>query len=103
SIPAWRASPEGHATFAEAWRDIWFNLKAIFTPDRADWSDFLIFWNEVIFPWFIGGLIPGTLAGLIAYHLSLPVISAYQTRRAQRRALREQKLRAPLARRAKPE
>ena len=39
------------------------------------------FFMEVFFPYLIGGMIPGLIAGLAGYYLSLPVIQAYQNRR----------------------
>ena len=70
----------GHK-FAKATGDLWDNLIAIFTPDKTDWSDLLIFYDEVFFPYMIGGIIPGIIAGLVCYYLSVPVIRAYQNRR----------------------
>ena len=42
-----------------------------------------IFWNEVFYPYLIGGILPGIIAATIAYYLSVPVIRAYQKRRAK--------------------
>ena len=67
--------------FVKAGEDLWHNFVAIFTPDRANWSGLRVFYDEVFFPYMIGGLIPGIVAGLIAYYLSLPLIAAYQNRR----------------------
>ncbi len=67
--------------FVKAGEDLWDNLCALFTPERADWSDLLIFYDEVFFPYMIGGIVPGIVAGLIAYYISLPLIAAYQNRR----------------------
>lgn len=67
--------------FVKAGEDLWHNFVAIFTPDRANWAGLRVFYDEVFFPYMIGGLIPGIVAGLIAYYLSLPLIAAYQNRR----------------------
>ena len=67
--------------FVKAGEDLWHNFVAIFTPERAHWSGLRVFYDEVFFPYMIGGLIPGIVAGLIAYYLSLPLITAYQNRR----------------------
>ena len=32
-------------------------------------------------PYLVGGIVPGLIAGLACYYLSLPVIAAYQKRR----------------------
>jgi len=69
------------AAFAGAFHDLWWNFKAIFTPQRADWHGLAIFYDDVFFPYMIGGIIPGIITGGIAYYLSVPVITAYQNRR----------------------
>lgn len=79
---------EEHGTlgskFVAAWQDLKNNVAALFTDAKADWTDLLIFFNEVYFPYFVGGIIPGIIAGITAYYLSLPVIEAYQNRRKGR-------------------
>jgi len=72
--------------FAGAWHDLWHNLVALFTAQSADWHRLAIFYHEVFFPFMVGSIIPGIIAGAIAYYLSVPVIRAYQNRR--RKALR---------------
>jgi uncharacterized protein (DUF2062 family) len=69
------------ATFAGAGHDLWFNFKAIFTPQVADWHGLAVFYDDVFFPYMIGGVIPGIVTGAIAYYISVPVITAYQNRR----------------------
>lgn len=67
--------------FVKAGEDLWDNFLAVFTPARADWTDLRIFYDEVFFPYLIGGILPGIVAGCIAYYVSLPLITAYQNRR----------------------
>ncbi|TMV15436.1 DUF2062 domain-containing protein [Arenibacterium halophilum] len=67
--------------FADAGHDLTNNFLAIFTDRTADWQGLRVFYDEVFFPYMIGGLIPGVIAGCIAYYLSVPVIRAYQKRR----------------------
>lgn len=67
--------------FLAAGDDLWENLRAVFTGAPADWTRLAIFYDEVFFPYMIGGILPGILAGLIAYYVSLPLITAYQNRR----------------------
>lgn len=69
------------AVFAGAGRDLWHNFKAIFTSASTDWSRLAVFYDDVFFPYMIGGIIPGIVVGGIAYYLSVPVITAYQNRR----------------------
>lgn len=67
--------------FADASRDLKDNIFAMFTDAETNWEGLRIFYHEIFFPYMIGGLIPGILAGVIAYYLSVPVIRAYQNRR----------------------
>ena len=71
-------------TFVDAGRDLWDNFLAIFTSDTADWHRLAVFWDEVCWPWLVGGVVPGIVAGTICYYLSVPVIRAYQNRRKGR-------------------
>ena len=68
-------------TFAGAGQDLWHNAKALFGPAQPHWDDLWQFYDDVFFPYMIGGILPGLVAGLACYHLSLPVITAYQNRR----------------------
>lgn len=67
--------------FVGAGHDLWANLKTLFTGGVADWTALSEFYNEVFFPYMIGGVLPGIIAGLVCYYLSVPVIRAYQKRR----------------------
>ncbi|MGC8203077.1 DUF2062 domain-containing protein [Aliiroseovarius sp. PTFE2010] len=67
--------------FMAAADDFWRNFRAIFTDVDANWNSLIQFWHEVYYPYLIGGLIPGVLAGWGAYFLSVPVLRAYQKRR----------------------
>jgi len=67
--------------FVDAGRDLKDNLWAVFTDAPVDWSHLHLFYDEVFFPYLIGGMLPGLIAGLAGYYLSLPVIQAYQNRR----------------------
>ncbi len=83
--------------FLDAGDDLKDNFLSIFNEDRADWHNLHVFYDEVFFPYMIGGIIPGIVTGLAAYYISLPVITAYQHRRkgvlkAKWVALKEKKL-----------
>ncbi|MDV7142424.1 DUF2062 domain-containing protein [Tropicimonas sp. TH_r6] len=67
--------------FSGAFADLWTNFQALFTDDVANWHRLGVFYDEVFFPFLIGGILPGMIVGLIAYHVSLPLITAYQNRR----------------------
>lgn len=70
--------------FADAWSDLYHNFFALFTDVDADWTGLSVFYHEVFFPYMVGGLLPGVIAATICYYLSVPVIHAYQIRRAMR-------------------
>lgn len=72
--------------FGNAFNDIWHNLRAIFTPEKADWHGLIDFYVEVFYPYMIGGILPGAICALASYYMSVPLIAAYQKRR--RSALR---------------
>lgn len=68
-------------TFAHAGRDLWANFLALFTPARAEWGGLRLFYDDVFFPYLVGGLIPGLITATLVYVLVKPVIGAYQKRR----------------------
>jgi uncharacterized protein (DUF2062 family) len=82
----------------EAFRDasvqLWANFTAIFTPETAHWDKLAIFFDNVFWPYFVGGLIPGVVTGVSAYMLARPAVSAYQKARIKRLKARYQKRRA---------
>lgn len=67
--------------FTDAAVDLWTNFVALFTDAEADWANLKQFYDEVFFPYLIGGILPGLVFGIAAYYLTLPVITAYQKRR----------------------
>ncbi|MGI9368700.1 MAG: DUF2062 domain-containing protein [Ruegeria sp.] len=67
--------------FANALSDLKNNFVAMFTDRIADWDGLSEFYQEVFFPYMIGGIVPGIVAGFICYYLSLPVTRTYQQRR----------------------
>jgi uncharacterized protein (DUF2062 family) len=83
--PRNHGGPEDHGglgeKFVKAGGDLWNNLLSLFTPEKADWTALNIFYQEVFYPYMIGGILPGIVAGLIAYYVSLPLITAFQNRR----------------------
>ena len=69
------------AAFSNASSEIWRNIRAIFTADLTHWDSLAIFFQTVFWPYLVGGILPGLIAGMAAYGLSRPVIDAYQRRR----------------------
>jgi len=81
--------------FAEAGRDLWHNAQALFDPDMtASWVGLAKFWDTVYLPYFTGALVIGIVSGIVAYYMSLPLVSAYQRGRKRRLADRAQEMRA---------
>jgi uncharacterized protein (DUF2062 family) len=70
--------------FAGAAADLKDNVFALFSGADANWAQLAQFYHEVFLPYMVGCLVPGLLAGLLAYYLSVPVIRAYQNRRKGR-------------------
>ena len=61
--------------FMDAGGDLKNNFIALFTDQQADWSGLRVFYDEVYFPYMIGGIIPGIITALVFYYLSVPVIA----------------------------
>lgn len=67
--------------FFDAADDFWRNFLALFTDRDSNWDAVIRFLHEIFFPYLVGGIIPGLIAGLAAYYITLPMITAYQARR----------------------
>lgn len=67
--------------FFDAAEDFWHNFGALFTDRDAHWDGLIRFFHEVFVPYFVGGILPGIIAGLIGYYVVLPMVTAYQHRR----------------------
>ncbi|TCP60035.1 hypothetical protein EV663_11331 [Rhodovulum bhavnagarense] len=83
--------------FAGAGADLWDNLLAVFTKADADWAKLSQFYHEVFLPYLVGGIGPGLIAGIAAYHLGMPLIAVYQHRRKGRLKQKLAGLRKPAA------
>ncbi|MEX0318501.1 DUF2062 domain-containing protein [Ruegeria sp.] len=67
--------------FGDALGDLKDNFIALFTARDADWHGLGVFYDDVFFPYLVGGIIPGIVAGVVCCYLSLPVTRTYQQRR----------------------
>ena len=83
-LPAGFVDQMGHA-FGEAGRALWHNAWALVTPETMHWQGLVVFFREVFWPYLVGGLVPGVVASLLFYGLTVPLVRAYQAGR--RRAL----------------
>ena len=80
--PEGQIAPSLGDMFLDAGEALKDNFLSLFTGHAADWHDLSVFYDEVFLPYLVGGVIPGMIAGLACYFLSVPVIRAYQKRRA---------------------
>ena len=69
------------AKFLDAGADLQQNIFALVKGVKTDWSRLEVFYQEVFFPYMIGGIIPGLIIASVGYYLSEPIIRAYQNRR----------------------
>lgn len=67
--------------FVDAGADLKDNFVAMFTDATADWSRLSVFYDEIFFPYMVGGVLPGIFFGTLCYYLAVPVIRVYQARR----------------------
>lgn len=67
--------------FADASYDVWHNLTAIFTSAHINWRGLQVFYDDVFFPYLIGGILPGLVTATACYYIALPLITAYQKQR----------------------
>ena len=94
--------------FVDAGGDLWLNLKNVILGEPRDWTGLDTFWDEIFFPYLVGGIIPGVIAATVCYYLSVPVIRAYQKRRkgaikAKFEALKAKAAAKTIERKNKPE
>lgn len=89
------------SAFSFASVEIWSNAAAIFTADTMRWEQLPRFMTAVFWPYLVGGLAPGAVAGIAAYYVSNPLIRAYQRARVARLQRKVAKLRAAKQRAAK--
>ncbi len=70
--------------FLGSGQDLLVNAWHALRGEPVDWVATAVFWNDVFWPWLVGGLIPGIVTGLAGYTITLPLIEAYQKRRRGR-------------------
>ena len=96
--------------FAQAGEEVYNNLLAPFGPRIAHWDQLSHFLNDIYWPYMLGGIIWGTVAGVITHYLTVPVIKAYHKRRAKKmeariaraRSLQATRTRQPVGGQAAP-
>ena len=100
----WILGMDGHVNlagvydaFAGATSDLWNNVLAIFGPEKTHWGGLVQFWREIYLPYLVGSILPGIATSLVAYWLTIPVLTAYQALRRRRLAARSAALRKRVA------
>ena len=82
------------AAFSGATLELWANIAAIFTSAPTRWERIWDLLDKVFWPYLIGGLIPGAIAGIVSYMLTHRVVEAYQRRRMRKLKARVERRRA---------
>ncbi|CTQ50052.1 DUF2062 domain-containing protein [Jannaschia donghaensis] len=88
------------AKFFGAGEDLLFNAWNALRGNPVDWTATSVFWNDVFWPWAVGGVVPGIFTGIAAYTICLPLIEAYQKRRRGRIKKKLEEIRRKAALRA---
>ncbi|MEM7488749.1 MAG: DUF2062 domain-containing protein [Pseudomonadota bacterium] len=86
--------------FYGAGQDLLWNSWYALTGRPVDWTATYVFWQDVFFPWLIGGIVPGIFTGIAAYTIALPLIEAYQRRRRGKLARKLEEIRRKAAEKA---
>lgn len=80
-------------SFGQVWQEIRDNLGALFSPAAPGWPQTQAFFADVFLPYMLGGLIVGSVVGVLSYFVSLPIIRAYRARRQRKLQKRFQRAR----------
>jgi uncharacterized protein (DUF2062 family) len=67
--------------FAEAFAGIRGGLLSLVGLGEANWGRLAPFFRDILWPYLVGGVLPGLLAAVVGYYLTRPLIAAYQARR----------------------
>lgn len=70
--------------FSQAGAGIWQSLLSLFGVGTAQWGKLSLFLYDMVWPYFVGGLLPGIVASVAGYYLVRPIVGAYQARRRAR-------------------
>lgn len=70
--------------FGQAGNELWSNFASMFSGQDVHWNRIIRFVRSVWYPYLVGGILPGLVAGTACYYISLPIIIAYQNRRKKK-------------------
>jgi pyridoxine 5-phosphate synthase len=68
--------------FSEAGEGLWHGAKSLFGHGEPDWPKLSAFFTDVLWPYLVGGLLPGLVTAVACYWLLRPLVAAYQTAEA---------------------
>jgi uncharacterized protein (DUF2062 family) len=70
--------------FSQFFVGLWQTTRSLFGYGHSEWGKLTLFVQDVLWPYFVGGLLPGLIGAIAAYYITRPLITAYQTRRRAR-------------------
>lgn len=76
------------SAFKQFFDGLWEGVLSLLGYGAPDWHKMQAFLQDVILPYFVGGLLPGLAVATIAYFIVRPLIAAYQAARRVRLANR---------------
>lgn len=74
--------------FEQAGEGLWQVVLSLFGYGAPEWHKLDAIFTDVLWPYQVGGLLPGLAASALSYYLTRPLIAAYQTARSARLAAR---------------
>lgn len=70
--------------FSQAATGIWQSALSLLGIGTAQWGKLSLFLYDMVWPYFVGGLLPGIVTSIVCYYLVRPLVGAYQARRRTR-------------------
>ena len=70
-----------HEAFFDGFVGMWQVVASWVGLGDAPWQKLSVFWNELMLPYVVGGVISGFIFAAASYYVGAPIIAAYQKRR----------------------
>ena len=70
--------------FSQAFAAVKLGVLSLFGRGESEWFKLVPFFRDILWPYLVGGLLPGLAAAILSYYLTRPLVAAYQTRRRSR-------------------
>ncbi len=70
--------------FGQFFSGLWDSLLSLSAMARASGTRSCSSFSDVIWPYLVGGLLPGLVAAIASYYVARPLVAAYQVRRRSR-------------------